>query len=126
VLERLRAIKSPEELDMLRIASDAVIDSMAAVIKNHGAGATKAELTEALRREETSRGLTFDYCLITAGSSLNRAPSEHAGRRATSCRLIPAAITRLHWRRLPHGHHRRTGCRARGSSGRSRSRRQAR
>jgi Xaa-Pro aminopeptidase len=76
VLERLRAIKSPEELDMLRIASDAVIDSMEAVIKNHGAGATKAELTEALRREETSRGLTFDYCLITAGSSLNRAPSD--------------------------------------------------
>src|SRR5262249_60016855 len=26
--------------------------------------------------EETNRGLTFDYCLITAGSSLNRAPSE--------------------------------------------------
>jgi Xaa-Pro aminopeptidase len=76
VLERLRAVKAPEELDMLRIASDAVIDSMAAVIKTHGAGATKNELTEALRREETSRGLTFDYCLITAGSSLNRAPSD--------------------------------------------------
>jgi Xaa-Pro aminopeptidase len=76
VLERLRAVKTPEELDMLRIASDAVIDSMAAVIKNHGAGATKNELTEALRREETSRGLTFDYCLITAGSNLNRAPSD--------------------------------------------------
>jgi Xaa-Pro aminopeptidase len=76
VLERLRAVKTPEELDMLRIASDAVIDSMAAVIKNHGAGATKNELAEALRREETSRGLTFDYCLITAGSNLNRAPSD--------------------------------------------------
>jgi Xaa-Pro aminopeptidase len=76
VLERLRAVKTPEELDMLRIASDAVIDSMAAVIKTHGAGATKNELTEALRREETSRGLAFDYCLITAGSSLNRAPSD--------------------------------------------------
>jgi Xaa-Pro aminopeptidase len=76
VLERLRAVKTPEELDMLRIASDAVIDSMAAVIKTHGAGATKNELTESLRREETSRGLTFDYCLITAGSSLNRAPSD--------------------------------------------------
>jgi Xaa-Pro aminopeptidase len=75
VLERLRAIKSPEELDMLRLASDAVIDSMAAVFDNYGAGATKAELAEALRREETSRGLTFDYCLIAAGSSLNRAPS---------------------------------------------------
>jgi Xaa-Pro aminopeptidase len=76
VLERLRAIKSPEELDMLRLASDAVIDSMAAVFESYGAGATKAELAEALRREETSRGLTFDYCLIAAGSSLNRAPSD--------------------------------------------------
>jgi Xaa-Pro aminopeptidase len=76
VLERLRAVKTPEELNMLRIASDAVIDSMEAVIKKHGPGVTKNELTEALRCEETSRGLTFDYCLITAGTSLNRAPSE--------------------------------------------------
>jgi len=76
VLERLRAIKSPVELEKLRIASERVIDSMLAVIASHGPGASKRELTEALRREETSRGLTFDYCLITAGSSLNRAPSE--------------------------------------------------
>jgi Xaa-Pro aminopeptidase len=76
VLERLRARKTPEELEKLRFASDAVIDSMLAVINSHGAGATKAELTEALRREETMRGLTFDYCLIAAGSSLNRAPSD--------------------------------------------------
>jgi Xaa-Pro aminopeptidase len=76
VLERLRAVKSPEELRKLRIASERVIESMLAVIANHGPGATKRELTEALRREETNRGLTFDYCLITAGSSLNRAPSD--------------------------------------------------
>jgi len=76
VLERLRAVKTPEELRKLRIASERVIDSMLAVIANHGPGATKRELTEALRREETNRGLTFDYCLITAGPSLNRAPSE--------------------------------------------------
>jgi Xaa-Pro aminopeptidase len=76
VLERLRAVKSPEELRKLRIASERVIESMLAVIANHGPGATKRELTEALRREETNRGLTFDYCLITAGASLNRAPSE--------------------------------------------------
>jgi len=76
VLERLRALKTPEELNMLRIASDAVIDSMEAVIKSHGPGATKAELAEALRREEVSRGLNFDYCLVAAGSSLNRAPSD--------------------------------------------------
>ena len=76
VLERLRARKTAEELEKLRIASDLVIDSMLAVIGSHGAGATKAELSEALRREETARGLTFDYCLIAAGSSLNRAPSD--------------------------------------------------
>jgi Xaa-Pro aminopeptidase len=76
VLERLRARKTPQELEMLKIASDAVIDSMEAVLKNFGPGATKNELTEALRREETQRGLTFDYCLIAAGASLNRAPSD--------------------------------------------------
>ena len=76
VLERLRAVKSPEELRKLRMASERVIESMLAVIANHGPGASKRELTEALRREETNRGLVFDYCLITAGSSLNRAPSD--------------------------------------------------
>ena len=76
VLERMRSIKTPDELAKLKIASEAVIESMQAVIANHGPGATKAELTEALRREETNRGLTFEYCLISAGTSLNRAPSE--------------------------------------------------
>jgi len=76
MLERLRARKTPEELAKLRLASDLVIDSMLAVIDSHGPGATKAQVAEALRREETMRGLIFDYCLIAAGSSLNRAPSE--------------------------------------------------
>jgi Xaa-Pro aminopeptidase len=75
VLERMRSIKTPDELKKLKYASEAVIDSMKAVIAGHKPGATKAELTEALRREETNRGLTFEYCLITAGTSLNRAPS---------------------------------------------------
>jgi Xaa-Pro aminopeptidase len=76
VLERMRAIKTPDELKQLKVASEAVIESMKAVIAKHGPGSTTAELTEALRREETNRGLTFDYCLITAGTSLNRAPSQ--------------------------------------------------
>jgi Xaa-Pro aminopeptidase len=75
-LERLRARKTPAELDMLRSASDLVVDSMLAVIASHGPGSTKAEIVEALRREEVNRGLTFEYCLITAGTSLNRAPSD--------------------------------------------------
>jgi Xaa-Pro aminopeptidase len=76
VLERMRSIKTPEELKKLKVASEAVLESMKSVIARHKPGATKAELTEALRREETNRGLTFEYCLITAGTSLNRAPSE--------------------------------------------------
>jgi Xaa-Pro aminopeptidase len=74
-LERLRAVKTAEELDYLRIASDLVVDSMLAVISGHGPGVTKNDLVEALRREEVNRGLNFEYCLITAGTSLNRAPS---------------------------------------------------
>jgi Xaa-Pro aminopeptidase len=75
VLERLRAVKSPAELEMVRIASDRVIESMQAVIAKHGAGTTKQELADALKVEETNRGLTFEYCLIAAGASHNRAPS---------------------------------------------------
>ena len=76
VLERLRALKSPAELEMVRIASERVIESMQAVIAKHGAGTTKQELADALKVEETNRGLTFEYCLIAAGASHNRAPSE--------------------------------------------------
>ena len=49
---------------------------MKAVIATPGPGSTKADVVEALRREETNRGLTFEYCLITAGTSMNRAPSD--------------------------------------------------
>ena len=76
VLERQRLRKSPEELAMLRTASEKVIDSMMAAIAQHGPGSTKAEIAETLRREEVNRGLTFEYCLIAAGTSHNRAPSE--------------------------------------------------
>ena len=76
VLERMRARKRPDELQMLRQASEHVVDAMMAVIANHGPGVTKRELVEALRREETNRGLIFEYCLITTGTSFNRAASE--------------------------------------------------
>jgi Xaa-Pro aminopeptidase len=79
-LERLRACKSKAELECLREASERVVDSMLTVIAAHGAGSTKREIAEALRVEEVRRGLVFDYCLIAAGSSLNRAPSDQAWR----------------------------------------------
>jgi Xaa-Pro aminopeptidase len=78
VMERLRARKSGRELEMLRNASENVVEAMLAVIAAHGAGATKRDLVHSLRREEVARGLTFEYCLIAMGNSLNRAPSDQA------------------------------------------------
>jgi Xaa-Pro aminopeptidase len=75
VLERQRLRKSPHELAMLRTASEKVIDAMMSVIASHGPGSTKEEIADALRREEVNRGMTFEYCLIAAGTSHNRAPS---------------------------------------------------
>jgi Xaa-Pro aminopeptidase len=74
-LERLRARKTKEELAVLKEASEKVIASMLAVMTGHGPGTTKQELADALKREEVNRGLTFEYCLVTSGTSLNRAPS---------------------------------------------------
>lgn len=76
MLERMRAVKSPRELQSLRRASELVTESMLAVVARHGEGATKAEMMEALRREETDRGLHFEYALVTMGTSHNRAASD--------------------------------------------------
>ena len=74
-LERLRARKTRAEIENLRLASDRVVEAMQVAFAACKPGRTKAEITETLRRAEVDRGLVFDYCLITAGTSLNRAPS---------------------------------------------------
>jgi len=76
MLERLRAIKSGEELEKLRLASERITDAMLATIGWAQEGTTKREIIDRLRQEETKRGLTFEYCLLTLGSSHNRAASE--------------------------------------------------
>jgi Xaa-Pro aminopeptidase len=75
-LERLRARKTRAELALLRETSERVVASMLAVFDGCAPGQTKSEIVGRLRREEVERGLTFEYCLITVGTSLNRAPSE--------------------------------------------------
>jgi Xaa-Pro aminopeptidase len=74
-LERLRAVKTPAEIEMLRLASERVVACMSTVFKACEPGKTKQQLAEELRVEEVKQGLSFDYCLLTAGTSLNRAPS---------------------------------------------------
>jgi Xaa-Pro aminopeptidase len=81
VFERMRAVKTPEELGKLRAASELITDSMLATIEWAGEGRTKAEIIERLRLEETRRGLQFEYCLLTLGSSHNRASSPQTWAR---------------------------------------------
>jgi Xaa-Pro aminopeptidase len=75
-LERLRSRKTPQEIKYLREASERVVACMLTTFKACKPGVTKHEIFETLRREEVNRGLVFDYCLLTAGTSLNRAPSD--------------------------------------------------
>jgi Xaa-Pro dipeptidase len=75
MLERMRAIKTKAELDLLRTASERITEAMTATIATARAGWTKTQVIEELRRQETQRGLQFDYCLITLGPSHNRAAS---------------------------------------------------
>jgi Xaa-Pro aminopeptidase len=78
VLERLRAIKTPAELEKLAEASERITDAMLATFAWANEGTTKDDIIERLRREEVARGLHFDYCLIAMGASLNRAGSAQA------------------------------------------------
>ncbi len=75
VLERLRAIKTPAELDLVREASERVVQAMTATFRACEPGMTKYDVVDRLRREEHARDLVFEYCLIAAGNSHNRAPS---------------------------------------------------
>lgn len=75
-LERLRAKKSKEELDLLRDSSERVVASMQSTFGQIKPGMSKRDVVRIMRREEISRDLVFDYCLITAGTNLNRAPSD--------------------------------------------------
>lgn len=81
MMERMRALKTPAELDKLRTASELITDAMMATIAWAREDATKAEIIQRLRREETDRGLQFEYCLLTLGASHNRASSDQPWRK---------------------------------------------
>ncbi len=75
-LERLRARKTRHELGLIQEASDRVVGSMMATFAALRPGMTKHEAIKTLRHNEIERDLVFEYCLMTAGTGLNRAPSD--------------------------------------------------
>ncbi len=81
VLERLRAVKTPGELAMLKEASERISAAMQTTIGWAHEGATKHQIIDRIRQEETARGLQFEYVLLTLGASHNRAASDQAWNR---------------------------------------------
>ena len=90
VLERLRERKTPAEIAMLRTATERVNEAMAEVFAAVRPGMTKHDLVQRLREAETARGLVFEYCLVTAGTGMNRAPSDQV--------VQPGDIILMHFR----------------------------
>jgi Xaa-Pro aminopeptidase len=80
VLELLRAVKTSEELAILKAASEKVVDAMLATFAQHGDGSTKNDIIATLRAEEISRGLDFEYALVNIGNTFNRSPSDQIWR----------------------------------------------
>ena len=105
VLERLRLRKSPEELAKLKIASELVIESMQAVIANHGPGATKSGTD----RGAPPRGNQSRTALRILSDHRRHQPQSRAVRSALGKGRYPLArlrrkLRRLYRRPLPHGH----------------------
>lgn len=75
LLERLRAVKSPKELELLKRATEKISAAMVATVQAAHEGWTKFEIIERLKTEEVKRGLMFEYCFLTLGASHNRAAS---------------------------------------------------
>ncbi len=99
------ARKSASELSLLKEASERVVAAMQATFSACRPGMTKHDVVAHLRREETNRGLNFEYCLISAGAeSPNRAPSDQLLGAGDIISLDSGAeLSRLYRRSLPHG-----------------------
>jgi Xaa-Pro aminopeptidase len=86
-LEVLRALKTPEELAILKDASEKVVDSMLAVFSEYGPGTSKLTLFDALRHEQTVRGVKFEYALTNIGTAFNRAPYDEVWQEGETLAL---------------------------------------
>lgn len=75
ILDELRAVKRPDELELIRAAAEGIVGSMQAVVAAARPGIATAELAERLRLEETRRGLAFEFCQASVGPSFNRTPA---------------------------------------------------
>jgi Xaa-Pro aminopeptidase len=76
LMQELRAVKTDFELDLLKNASNFITTSMERVMKTSKPGTNTQSIAQALKEEETNFGMNFEYCLVAAGKSYNRTPSD--------------------------------------------------
>jgi Xaa-Pro aminopeptidase len=77
VLDELRAIKTPAEIDRVRRASEITAAAIQAGFRAGRPGVTTDELADRVRLAMEEQGLTFLWCFTNAGPGLLRAPSGH-------------------------------------------------
>jgi Xaa-Pro aminopeptidase len=88
VFETMRAVKSPQELELVREASVNIIESMKTAFALAQPGMTKHDLQEIFRLEQTKRGMYFEYALVTiGGGSMNRSPNQNVWNSGTTLSL---------------------------------------
>ncbi|MBI4639135.1 MAG: aminopeptidase P family protein [Candidatus Tectomicrobia bacterium] len=81
LLDELRAIKTPEELDLIHSVADRVSESIQATFATGYDGVTTLEMANRVEQEMTQRGLHFLWVFTCAGPSYLRAPSTQTWQR---------------------------------------------
>ncbi len=75
ILEELRAVKTPEELDVFRRITQADAEVIREVFQSAQPGATTRDIARAVEDGMTRRGLHFLWAFTCAGNGMLRAPS---------------------------------------------------
>lgn len=75
LLDKLRAVKSPAEIDTMRAGAERNREALAAVLTTGREGATTAQIAGRVAGEFRKRELHFLYALVCAGPGFFRAPS---------------------------------------------------
>ena len=75
IMDGLRAVKRPDEIERIREGTRKNQEALAAVLTSGWDGAATAEIADRVATEFRERGLHFLYALVCAGPSYFRAPS---------------------------------------------------
>ena len=76
ILEDLRSVKQPYEIDWIRRATEEVVASIVSTFQQCAPGISTAQVERILRDEEILRGLDFVYGQVITGAPGHRYPSE--------------------------------------------------